>query len=615
MENFLVQHGYKSRFMRSMSIMVSGLDMYKKVPVNLMDGAAKQHGGCSYFSFLALFVIVLLFAYETKEFTSITLVKNLIMDKNEHTGDTKIRLNFNITMLELQCEWCVIDVVSVLGTEQNVSAHITKWDIDMNRDGNNNNDDHGIQRRNVIYKGRNRNQKDIDLHDTTVLESIEELQEQNDGRLHAISLNQHSLQAYQKESEYLFVDFYASWCSHCRTLEPTWEILAQMMNEHHIETTTTNSTETKREMNVNEETKTDDRITSSTPTPIEGVNNEANNDQQQQVTIAKIDCGNVNNSDVCNEHDIKAYPTLRLFIDGNPWRELFTSSSSSSSSSSSNGSDSDYTGHRTILEMIEWLHFVEQQVQDDASSRTFHIAHKAARNRLTDDTVRQEEHNKWNDKDIQKKKQHHHTAHHHTITTAANSNGDGGSGCQLVGHLLLDRTPGNFHILARSKHHDLNPAMTNVSHIINELYVGDPTARHWIKRKKFTVPGEVEEKLAPLNHKMFINYNLEESYHHYLKLIATKIDGMKIGRRELVTYQMIANSQLAYYDNGNGNTNDTKTTIPEAKFAYDLSPIAVKYKFQSRKWYDYLTSIFAIIGGVFTVVEMLEGFFRALHIV
>ena len=45
----------------------------------------------------------------------------------------------------------------------------------------------------------------------------------------------------------------------------------------------------------------------------------------------------------------------------------------------------------------------------------------------------------------------------------------------------------------------------------------------------------------------------------------------------------------------------------EAKFTYDLSPIAVSYENKYRAWYDYLTSLMAIIGGIFTVVGMLES--------
>jgi hypothetical protein len=46
-------------------------------------------------------------------------------------------------------------------------------------------------------------------------------------------------------------------------------------------------------------------------------------------------------------------------------------------------------------------------------------------------------------------------------------------------------------------------------------------------------------------------------------------------------------SQIVYYDPEN---------VPEARFSYDLSPMAVVVQKEGRKWYDYLTSLCAIIG-------------------
>jgi Endoplasmic reticulum vesicle transporter len=43
------------------------------------------------------------------------------------------------------------------------------------------------------------------------------------------------------------------------------------------------------------------------------------------------------------------------------------------------------------------------------------------------------------------------------------------------------------------------------------------------------------------------------------------------------------------------------------QFIFDLSPIAVSYTSESRKWYDYITSILAIIGGTFTAIGILEN--------
>jgi hypothetical protein len=171
-------------------------------------------------------------------------------------------------------------------------------------------------------------------------------------------------------------------------------------------------------------------------------------------------------------------------------------------------------------------------------------------------------------------------------------------GCQLSGHLLVDRTPGNFHILARSNQHDLAPHMTNVSHMVHSLSIGDPMAKIKIEKGEISVPLEMKNKMAPMDGNVYSTTNLHESYHHYLKVITTKVDGLMIGKRQLRAYQIIPNSQLAYY---------RTDMVPEAKFSYDLSPISVTYRRTSRHWYDYCTSIMAIIGGVFTVVGMIES--------
>lgn len=174
-------------------------------------------------------------------------------------------------------------------------------------------------------------------------------------------------------------------------------------------------------------------------------------------------------------------------------------------------------------------------------------------------------------------------------------------GCQLSGHLMLDRVPGNFHIQARSAHHDIVPHMTNASHEVHSLTMGDPGAQRMIQTGRVFVPNEVKNKIDPMNGNVYINDNLHEAYHHYLKVIPTSIDGLKFGKREQVAYQIIQSSQLAYYE---------EQVVPEAKFIFDLSPVAVSYRKKSRHWYDYITSVMAIVGGTFTVIGMMESTIR-----
>jgi len=45
----------------------------------------------------------------------------------------QIRINFNITMLDVPCEFATVDILDVLGTnQQNVTKNIEKWNLDQN---------------------------------------------------------------------------------------------------------------------------------------------------------------------------------------------------------------------------------------------------------------------------------------------------------------------------------------------------------------------------------------------------------------------------------------------------------------------------------------------------
>ena len=52
--------------------------------------------------------------------------------------------------------------------------------------------------------------------------------------------------------------------------------------------------------------------------------------------------------------------------------------------------------------------------------------------------------------------------------------------------------------------------------------------------------------------------------------------------------------------------------IPEARFSYDISPMAIDILKKGKRWYEFVTSICALIGGTFTVVGLLSGFLNVI---
>jgi hypothetical protein len=82
---------------------------------------------------------------------------------------------------------------------------------------------------------------------------------------------------------------------------------------------------------------------------------------------------------------------------------------------------------------------------------------------------------------------------------------------------------------------------------------------------------------------------------HYIKIVDTKYN---VGESyELDTFKYTVNSH-DYKDENN---------IPAAKFSYDMSPMTVVVQEHRIPFYHFLTSLCAIIGGVFTVIGLVDS--------
>lgn len=173
-------------------------------------------------------------------------------------------------------------------------------------------------------------------------------------------------------------------------------------------------------------------------------------------------------------------------------------------------------------------------------------------------------------------------------------------GCLLSGFLLVNRVPGNFHIEARSKHHNINPVMANLSHSVNHLSVGPVMTNHMYRRIN-EVPEEYfsSKSTVPMDGSVYVSSELHQAYHHYLKVVSTNLVLGTNSKDSVLAYQIVQSSQVMKY---------FEEDVPEARFTYDLSPMAVVITRKGKKWYEFITSICALIGGTFTVVGLISGF-------
>lgn len=173
-------------------------------------------------------------------------------------------------------------------------------------------------------------------------------------------------------------------------------------------------------------------------------------------------------------------------------------------------------------------------------------------------------------------------------------------GCLMRGTLQVNRVPGNFHITAKSDAHNFDQKSTNTSHMINHLsFGGEITDDLWMR-----VPEDVRLNINPLDDEMFVNHAGHMSHEHYIKVVSTRYQtGSLRGAREILGYQM-STSNHQYKSDPN---------VPEARFSYDLSPTAVVITQAGRRWYEFLTSLCAIVGGTFTIFSLMDGVIHSLQ--
>lgn len=174
-------------------------------------------------------------------------------------------------------------------------------------------------------------------------------------------------------------------------------------------------------------------------------------------------------------------------------------------------------------------------------------------------------------------------------------------GCQVQGTLRVPRVPGHFFLQAEAFGNvNVNPSLTNVSHKINHLSFGDKDAKKFAERQN--IPREMVTHITPLDGKNFYVDRFHEAPQHYLKVVSTHVQGKKD-----VFYQMTHSDRVRRLRSEN------ITKAPQARFTYDFSPMSVVVKPKSKRWYEFLTSLFAILGGTYTIVELTSGAVDTVH--
>lgn len=192
----------------------------------------------------------------------------------------------------------------------------------------------------------------------------------------------------------------------------------------------------------------------------------------------------------------------------------------------------------------------------------------------------------------------------------------GPEGCMVAGLLKVKKVPGNFHINLFDKKFSQNHELINATHYIDNLWFGEPLNYQMFS----SLPKGVQQEIAAqrLEGKAFVatrknhtctflsfffvllrNSLLLSAFIsadvHYLKLVTSTYK--KPSRRDIHLYKYSAHS------NEYQETDD----VPSVMIRYDLSPMSVVVTESYKPFYHFVTNACAIIGGVFTVIGLIDS--------
>ena len=179
-----------------------------------------------------------------------------------------------------------------------------------------------------------------------------------------------------------------------------------------------------------------------------------------------------------------------------------------------------------------------------------------------------------------------------------------GEGCQLTGSVRISRVPGNMRIRAASASHSFNTRVMNVSHHVDKLLFASlgetPRLRH-------VLPIEQRSGLLDMSYKM---HQELATLKHYLKVVPFQYAFLDGETQHTYLYKANYNEykprKLEWYE-GKADAYVDTDLVPNAAFHYDISPVMVMMAEETQSFSSFVTRICAVIGGIYTVVGLLDN--------
>ena len=566
------------------------VDYFRKVPRDLTEGSLSGGG----ISLMATVLMVFLVVGEIRKYRTTRTVTDVYVDQ---TSDGLLRVNFDVSFPEISCEHLSVNAKDVIGHKSsNVTANVRKLATthgDVLSRGAENPDKkvgwvlvdhhsgptagHVLQQNEEaklyhdmksskpelfsLFEGMTEF-KNLDKDDQEVLKlGMALMSSWSEADIPDNAMNPYGgkAAAYEisDEKEFarlagqydvLLVDFHAPWCPHCRHLSPTFEKLAYFFNKALYAM-----------YDVYHQQVPDYE---SAPAAEQRL-------PQGKVLIASVNC--VANRNICFEHKISGYPTIRVYRKKNGKTKVDILQEYEV-----------YKGPRGIEELIKFTVASASAafpgktnlVSVMVSAMEIEPVHDASKNKVV----------------IPFAPEQHTEVHSH-------------GGCRIQGSFLSSRVPGRIEFIAFDKDVSFDLASLNMTHEILLFSFGDVEIDKGVMQYllKYNQGSPEQRDINVLwEHQRFFAQNKEMvSYHHYVRAVSTVLKWNK-SPGNLQVYEFAVSSNEAV-----GTLSQDQR--PAVVFDYDLSPIQVVIREERERLLDFIVSLCAIVGGIFTVASMVDS--------
>ncbi|KAJ8577019.1 hypothetical protein ON010_g2185 [Phytophthora cinnamomi] len=205
-------------------------------------------------------------------------------------------------------------------------------------------------------------------------------------------------------------------------------------------------------------------------------------------------------------------------------------------------------------------------------------------------------------------------------------------GCEISGSISVNRVPGMLVFTARSDEVSFNAQAVDVSHIVNHFSFGQ------VRRTENLFSGGAGLLAAPsnrypLDRKTYTIESENVTVQHFLNVRTCSIQGSTVvslmwtdlypanscdDRMQVVGFDNQDNTRKTHLQQRSYEFSATTTQyedkVPSALFTFDISPLVVQITTDSIPFYHFITHLCAVIGGVFTILGLVDsGVFHAMN--